>query len=285
MEIWLILGLIGYIIIAFMSILDKHMMNKKYHPVITVLLRTLFNAAFLAFIGLVILNLNITASLLILATIPALMIAVSFIIYLIVLQKKNLSNIQPFYQSLDVLFIFLASIIVLNEQASLVNYVGILVIVIGIYLVITEHVFKVPHLDSNFLIIIALVPADVAFALLIKMYLGSAEPIALAASIYIMAFLILTIISLLMRKKLQLTISSLKSQLGIVFIASLCAATSAALLYTALSQANASKVYPMAGVSSITTFLLATFFLKEKFYRCRFIGTLFIFMGIYLISL
>jgi len=285
MELWLIFGLIGYMISAFAGILDKYMMNQKYHPVTTVLLRVLFNAVFLGFVGFIFLNLSITPILLLLAIIPAFLLAITFVIYLFVLQRKNVSDIQPFSQSLDVLFIFLASIIILNEKASLVNYLGILVIVIGIYLVLTEHVTKVPRLDRNFIIIIALVPGDIAYALLLKIYLGTAEPIALAVSIYMMAFLILTIITLLMRKKLQLKISSLKSQLRIVFIASLCAATSIALLYTALSQANASKVYPMAGINSIIVFIIATLFLKEKFYRHRFIGTLIIFLGIYLILL
>jgi drug/metabolite transporter (DMT)-like permease len=41
----------------------------------------------------------------------------------------------------------------------------------------------------------------------------------------------------------------------------------------------------MAGVSSVTVFLLATVFLKEKFHWHRFIGTLIVVVGIYLISL
>jgi uncharacterized membrane protein len=41
----------------------------------------------------------------------------------------------------------------------------------------------------------------------------------------------------------------------------------------------------MAGISSVTVFLLATVFLQEKFYRHRFIGTLIVVLGIYLISL
>ncbi len=285
MELWLIFSLIGYMIGAIAGILDKYMMNQQYHPVTTVLLRTLFNAVFLGSAGLLFLNLRITPSLLILATIPAFILGITFIVYLFVLKRRNVSDIQPFSQSLDVLFIFLASIILLNEQVSIANYVGILVIVIGIYLVLTEHITKVPHFDRNLLIIVALVPLDIAYALLIKIFLGTIEPISLAVSIYLMAFLMLSIISILMRRQLKPTKSSIKSQLRIVLTASLCAAASIALLYTALAQANASKVYPMAGINSITIFFLATLFLKEEFHLHRFFGTLIIFLGIYLISL
>jgi uncharacterized membrane protein len=285
MELWFIFSVIGYMIGAVSGILDKFMMNLRYHPVTYVLLRTLCNAIFLGSAGLLFFSLSITPSLLLLAVIPALILAISFVIYLLVLQRKNASEIQPFSQSLDTLFIFLASIILLHEQARPANYAGILVVVIGIYLVLTEHITKMPHLDRHLLIIAALVPSDVAYALLLKTYLKTAEPIALAVSIYVIAFLFLTIVSLLMRRRLQPMKATLRPQLRIDLVASFCAAVGIAFLYTALSQANASKVYPMAGIGSVTVFLLATMFLKEKFHWHRFIGTLIVVLGIYLITL
>lgn len=269
---------------AISGTLDKYMMNQRYHPVTTVLLRTLCNGLFLGTAGYLFLNLQITPSLLLLAALPAFLLAISFVVYLYVLQKKNASEIQPFSQSLDTLFIFLAALVFLNEPANLANYAGILIIVIGVYLVVAEHITQLPHLDRNFLIIVALVPIDIAYALLIKSFLGNANPIALAVSIYLLAFLMLTIVSLLFRTQRQ-PASLFKPQLRIVIPASLCAAAGAGLLYTALSVANASKVYPMAGINSVAVFLLATLFLKEKFYWHRFIGTLVVFVGIFLISL
>ena len=284
MELWFIFCLLGYGIGAISGILDKFMMNRQCHPVTYVLLRTLCNAIFLGSGGFVFLNLRIDPSLLILAAIPAFLLAISFVIYLLVLQRRNATEISPFSQSLDTLFIFLASILLLHEHANFANYAGILVIVIGVYLVLTEQITKLPHLDRNLLIIAALVPIDVAYALLVKTYLGTAEPIALAVSIYIMAFLFLTLVSFIIRRQLQSTKVPLKSQVRIVLVASSFAAIGVAFFYTALSMANASKVYPMSGVSSIAIFVLATIFLKEKFYWHRFIGTLIIVFGIYLIS-
>lgn len=265
--------------------LDKYMMNKQYHPVTTVFLRILFNTIFLGTGGLIVLQIHINISLLLLSAIPAFLLAISFIIYLFVLKRKNASEIQPFSQSLDVLFIFLASVIFLHEQVRYENYIGIIVIVIGIYLVLAEHITKVPHLDRNLLIIVALVPIDIAYALLIKTFLGTIEPIALAFSIYLMAVLMLSFLYLLLRRRIKPTKASLKLQLRTVLVASICASSAIAFLYTALSQAYASKVYPLAGVSSIMIFLLAIIFLKEKFYWHRLIGTLIVVLGIYLISL
>jgi uncharacterized membrane protein len=183
------------------------------------------------------------------------------------------------------LFIFLASILLLHESASLPNYIGIIVIVIGVYLVLTEHVTKIPRMDRSLLIIAALVPLDIAYALLVKTYLGNADPIALAVSIYIMAFLILSVVSVVLRRRINNKPTTLRPQIRIVMVASFFAATAAAFLYTALSQANASKVYPMAGINSVVVFLLATMFLQEKFHKHKFIGTLIVVVGIYLLSL
>ncbi len=285
MELWLVYTILGYMIGAISGTLDKYMMNEQYHPVTTVMLRTLCNALILGTAGVLLLNMQINLSLMLLAALPAFLLAVSFVVYLFVLQKKNASEIQPFSQSLDTLFIFLASIFLLSEPARLENYIGIIIVVIGVYLVLTEHITKVPRLDRSLLIIVALVPLDIAYALLVKTLLGNAEPIALAVSIYIMAFFMLLIISILLRRRINNQKTTLVPQLRIVLVASFCAAIAAAFLYTALSQANASKVYPMAGISSVTVFLLATIFLREKFHKHRFIGTLIVVFGIYLISL
>jgi drug/metabolite transporter (DMT)-like permease len=285
MELWLIFTLVGYTIFAIAGTLDKHMMNQGYSPVTTVLLRTLFNGLFLGTAGLLFLHISITPSLLLLAAIPAMLLVVSFVVYLYVLQRKNASEIQPFSQSLDTLFIFLAAVILLNESARPENYIGILVIVIGIYLVLTEHITKVPRIDRHLVIIAALVPIDLAYALLVKTFISESEPIALAVSIYLLSALLLVIVSLLMRQRTNFTAASLRPHLRIVIPASLCAATAAGFTYTALSLANASKVYPMAGISSVVVFLLATVFLKERFHKHRLIGTLIVVLGIYLISL
>ena len=285
MEPWLIFSLCGYTISAFSGILDKYMMNQRYHPVTTVMFRTLFNAIFLGTAGVLILHMTLTPFLLLLAAVPAFLLVISFVVYLFVLQRRNASEIQPFSQSLDVLFIFLASILLLREPAESVNYAGIIIIVIGVYLVVTEQLTKVPHVDRNLLIIAALVPIDVAYALLVKIYLGTVEPIGLAVAIYLMSFLVLAMVAFLLRRRINLTKTSLKPHLRIILVASFFAAISAAFLYTALSQGNASKVYPVAGVSSVTVFLLATLLLKEKFHWHRFAGTLIIILGIYLIAL
>lgn len=285
MEPWFICSLVGYSIGAVSGTLDKYIMNRLYSPMTTVMFRTLFNTVFLCSAGLLLFPMALTPLLLLLAAVPALLLVVSFVIYLRVLQRRDATQIQPFSQSMDVLFIFLASIVLLREPAGPANYVGIIVVVLGVYLVVTDAITKIPRVDRNLLVIAGLVPIDVAYALLVKTYLGTVEPIGLAVSINLVSFLFLAVVVVFMRSRLNLTIASVKPHLRLVCTASLFGAMGAALLYTALAEANASKVYPMAGISSVSLFLLATVFLKEKFLWHRFVGTLVVIVGIYLISM
>ena len=91
MELWFLFALLGYMIGAVAGVLDKYMMNQQYHPVTTVMLRTLCNALFLGIAGLLFINLRISASLLLLAAVPAFLLVISFVVYLRVLQRKNAS--------------------------------------------------------------------------------------------------------------------------------------------------------------------------------------------------
>jgi uncharacterized membrane protein len=285
MQLWFILAISGFMISAISSIIDKYVMNQQCHPVTTCQLRTLLNAVFLGTAGLIFLNLQLTFSLLLLATIPAFLLAASFTVYLKVLQKKKTSQIQPFSQSLDTLFIFLASIAFLHETVTWENDLGIVIVVIGIYLVLAERISTIPRLDSGLLLITALVPLDVAYALLLKTYMGTTEPITLAVAIYIMAFFMLSIISLFLRRRRTTTPPPPRPQLPVIALSSLFAATAIGLLYTALSMADATKVFPMGGINSIMVFLLATLLLKERFHWYRLLGTIIVVIGIYLISL
>ena len=287
MESWLFLSIIGYSIGAISSVLDKYMMNLQYNPVTTSLLRVFFNASILASAGFLFLQLQLSPSILLYALIPGSLLALSFVVYLMVLRRKNASEVLPFWQSLDLMLIFLGSVIFFQEPVTLVNYGGIVVMLIGIYLVLTDNIRKTPRLNYSFLIVASILPIDLAYSLLIKKFLGAVPPISLAVSTYAIAFLMLSAVVLVMRLRSHThqNHAYVKPQARTVFTASLFAAAGVGLLYIALSQGYASKVYPMAGISSIMVFLLATAFLKEKFYYHRLVGTLIVFLGMYFISL
>ena len=165
------------------------------------------------------------------------------------------------------------------------NYSGIILILIGVYFVVSENGLSAPKVDQSFLPLLILLPMDVAYALLLKTLLGKFDPVPLAVSIYFLSSLMLVGIQLFSKKEPFPTVAYLKPKLKVIFSASFFGGISVFLLYSALSVGNASKIYPFAGLNSIVIFFLAIIFLKEKFYWHRMAGTLVAFAGIFLISL
>ena len=70
-----------------------------------------------------------------------------------------------------------------------------------------------------------------------------------------------------------------------ILVASFFGGIGTFLIYSALAVGNASKVYPLTGLSTIFIFIFASVFLKEKFMWHRLAGTVLVFLGIYLVSL
>jgi len=101
---------------------------------------------------------------------------------------------------------------------------------------------------------------------------------------YFSATLFLICFQILYRKHSSDIITNLRSRVPKIASASFFGAIGTIFLYSALSLGYASKVYPIAGLTSIFIFIIASFFLKEKFYWYRLIGIVFAFFGIYLIS-
>ena len=284
MDTWLLYGLIAYLLFAFSGCIDKHMMNKQYHTISTGIFRTLFNGLFLCVIGLLFFQLHFSYMILVWAVFPSILFAAGIIIYYRFLKTKNASEITPLYQSLDILFIFLTSIFFLREPATLLNYSGIVFILIGVYLVVSENGLKAPRVDRSFLPLLLLIPLDVAYAMGLKKLLGVFDPVPLAISIYLTSAAMLVVIQFFSKKEPLPTLTYLKPRIATIFGASLFASVSVFFFYSALALGNASKIYPLAGVNSIVIFFLAILVLKERFYWHRLLGTLVVFIGIFLIS-
>ena len=59
----------------------------------------------------------------------------AFIFYGLVLSKTNLSIAQPIFTALSMLFVIIISVFFLNEPFSFKYFIGIFLIIIGIYIV------------------------------------------------------------------------------------------------------------------------------------------------------
>jgi len=166
-------------------------------------------------------------------------------------------------------------------MVNMFNYTGIALILIGVYVVLSKDGFKLPKLDKVIFLISVMVILDVVYLLSVKKLLFEIEPINLAIMLYFSSTIILA--CYLLSSKKQKKLFDIKSSK--IIVAAFFGAIGTFLLYFALSIGNASKVYPTVGLQSVFIFIIASVFLKEKFYWHRLIGTLVVFVGIFLISL
>jgi uncharacterized membrane protein len=281
MEVWLILGLLGYVAFAISTSIDKYFMNEHHNAVTTDTFKMFFNGTILLIIGLIFFNLQFTWSLFFWSLLLGFLYAITGIIYFTVLQKQDVEVVIPYAQSATILFTFIGSLLIFKEIAIHLNFLGVLFILVGIYAVLSKDGFAAPKLDKVFFLIFGIVILHTIYWLLVKNLLFIVEPVSLAILMYFSTTLFLTgfvLFSKNQRKKFKLAS-------GKIAVSSIFGSIGTLLLYSALAIGNASKVYPLAGAQVVFIFILATLFLKEKFQWHRLIGTVIVGIGIYFVAL
>jgi uncharacterized membrane protein len=264
------------------------MMNKKYDVFNTNMLKTFFDAIILLIVGLAFFRLAFTPNTIILAFILGVVYAAAGILYFASLRIGDVSKVMPYLQSVQLLFIFLGSLLLFSEPSNILNYLGIIIILIGIYAVLSKKGFKAPKIDKLFFYVLAIVALHIVYWLLTKQALFNSQPISLAVAMYFSGSLVLGVYQLLLRKKMQakaIKPAVAKSTIPTILVAAIFGSAGTLLLFTALSIGFASKVYPLAGLQSVFIAVIAKIFLREKWYWSRIIGTLLVCVGIFLISI
>lgn len=286
MQRWLLFGVLGYLFFAISSAIDKYMMNQKQSALRTNTLKMFFDASILLVIGIIFFNLNFTAGLVLWSLLLGTIYAISGTLYFSSLNLKDVGGIVPFFQSSSILLVFISSIFIFNELVNRFNYFGVALILIGIYLVVSEKAIKIPRLDKGVFLISLAVILNVIYVLIVKKLLFSVEPINLVIMMYFSTTIALTCYHLIFKRQNLKALFCPKPKMILrVIITALFASIGNLLIYSALSLGNASKVYPIAGLQSVFVFGIASFFLREKFYWHRLAGIFTVFLGIFLISL
>jgi len=281
MQLWLIFALLAFMCSSISTSIDKYFMNnKKYEPLATSTFKMFFDGIVLLVIGLIFFRLNFTFNIFLWSLVVGAMYAFLSFSYFLVLKKKNAGTVIPFYDSTWILFVFLGSLIFLGETANIFNYFGIGLILLGVYLVLSEKIFERPKLDKVVLIVFSMVIVATVYSLLVKKLLVTITPINLAILMYFSSSFFQFIFLMFRKTKKSINLKSSK-----IFISAFFGAMSIFLLYTALTFGKGSQVFPLQGLNSVFVFLIATFFLKEKLFIHKLIGVMTVFLGIYLVSI
>ncbi len=280
MEFWLLFTILSYFFISITVSIDKHFMNKKHSPLCINTFKMFFNGIILLIIGLLFFRLNLNFSLFLVSLILAIFYAAQTTIFLVAMKTKDVTTILPYKLSSEILIVFIASMFLFNEKVNMFNYMGVFLILIGIYTILSPS-FKIPKLDEGIFLTFLAVVFMSGYYLLVKKFLFDIEPINLAIMMYFSTTLILLIYQLLSKR----AIKSFNVKSSKIVISAFFASIGTLFLYSALAIGNASKIYPLQALVPVFTFLIAFIFLREKFYWNKLIGTIIIIFGIFLVSL
>ncbi|UCD04227.1 MAG: DMT family transporter [Candidatus Woesearchaeota archaeon] len=283
MELWLILAILAFTSYATSISIDKYLMSHKYGILRTNTLKMFFDGAILLIIGLLFFDLNFSSNVLFWSIPLGIIYSLAGIVYFTALKLKDVEQVIPTWQSLGILLLFIFSIIIFNEFVTLFNYLGVALILVGVYMILSKTGFQMPVLDKGFCIILAVVFLDVTYALLVKYLVSSISPITLAIMMYFVATLVLVVYNFSFNKKVKIIDSTSKTLK--ILVAAFFGAMGTLLIYSALSIGNASKIYPISGLQCVFIFIIASIFLKEKFYLHRLAGTIAVVFGIFLVSI
>lgn len=284
MQTWLILATVGYLFYAVSTAIDKYLMNRKYNIFRTDTFKMFFDGLILLIICLTFFEFTISVELLIWSFLLGTIYALSGIMYFNALRLKDAKEVIPSLQSSSILLIFLLSILLFNEIVNIFNYFGVFLIIIGIYSVLSKGL-KLPKLDKGMGFIFITIFLTVIYSLLAKKLLFGIKPINLAVTMYFSCTFVLLLYQMFFEKNIIKSFVNFKSRIPKVLLASLFGSFGTFLLYSALSIGNASKIYPLAGLQSVFIFIIASLFLKERFSWHRLLGTLFVFVGVFLVSI
>ncbi|MCD4760107.1 DMT family transporter [archaeon] len=280
-QLWFLLSLLSRLSHALSTSLDKYLINQNSDPIKISNLKVFFTGIITLIIGLLFFNLNITLETILWAGILGIFFATTNIVYFLSLRLKDVEEVAPFAHSGIILLIFLSSISLFKEMVTTANYFGVVIILGGVYIILSKKGFKLPKPDKGLFLMSIFIIVGTIYWLLVKTFVTTIEPINLVIVMYFSCSLVLFIFRKSYKKSDKNIFKKIK-KIPLI-LGALTAGIGTTLIYWAFEVGNASKVAPTAGLQLIFVFIIASLFLKEKFYWNRLIGTIIITIGTYLI--
>jgi len=281
MEIWFILSIAAFLSYAISTAIDKYMMDHHFALVRTSAFKMFFDGMVILVIGSLFFNLVFNPLTIALSLLLSIVFAFSMVYYYRTIRMKDVDEIIPFSSAGQILLTFSLAVIVFNESIIKINILGLVLILMGIYSILSSDGIKIPKINKAFYLVITSILLGTIYALLLKTILNYTEPVTLGIVTYFWTAIILYVYN---RRK-NVKIYEHRKKLKVIFVSAIFGGTGTMLLYLALSMGEASKIFPIGGLHSVFLLIIALLFLKEKFYWHRLLGILAVVAGVYLISL
>lgn len=281
MESWIFIGITAYLCYAISTILDKYLMTTKRDPVVTSNFKMFLNGVILLIIGLIFFDIEFTPKLIFWSLVLGILYGTTNALQFVCIKYGKIREVIPFFQSFSILLIFILSISLLGEKVTAFNIIGIVLILIGIFMILTNEKFTIPKMNKLFLMMLSMSILTALYFIFAKMTVSTEKPISISIIMYLSSALILLIFNLYNKKHKQLfVVSNFK-----IIPTAIFGALGTLLLYIALITGDLSKINPLSGTVSIVVFIVGILFFKEKFYWHKLSGTIMAVIGIYFISI
>jgi drug/metabolite transporter (DMT)-like permease len=204
--------------------------------------------------------------------------------------RGDLSVIFPVVRGFGPIFILIFALVLLKEQISVLGFVGILIAVFGSY-VIHLPSFRFSHLSvpfrafksKSFLYSMGAGACTATYSLINKKNLEAVDAITLMYLIFVFMVLFLFVFLLVKKGSPEIKDEARANTGNLLLIGILTFFASLLVLY-ALKISKVSYLGAVRNVSVVFGVLLGSFFLREGYGRIRFVASLLIFGGIFLIS-
>ncbi|MBR9692429.1 DMT family transporter [Candidatus Woesearchaeota archaeon] len=285
METWLLFAIAAYTTLAVSVSIDKYVLNEHYYPLIITFVNMLFDAIILFFIGTFVFAMSLPS----LAELPVLLLLAFFYTVMLVLYyegmgKGDVTRVYPYGRALSIFALFFLSLFFFGEQASAWQYVGIFLLLIGVFLIISKR-FELPKLDKAFILISGATVFGIVYSLLAKHFLVEISPVMIAFTTYLFGTVML-FIYLLARKSVWYDAERTLELPGAshVALSAIFGSVGFLLFMLALELGEGSKVYPLAALQTLLVVLAGWLFLKEKPTTWRVAGVVAILLGIILVA-
>ncbi len=205
--------------------------------------------------------------------------------------RGDLSVIFPVTRGFGPIFILIFALILLREHVSLLGLLGILIAVFGSYVIhlpsfrfsdisVPFKAFK----SKAFLYSMGAGACTATYSLINKKNLELVDPLTLLYLIFIFMVLLLFVFLLIKTGSSEIKEEAKTNKRNLLVIGILTFFGSLLVLY-ALKISKVSYLGAARNVSIVFGVLLGSFFLKEGYGKIRFIASLLIFGGIFLISI
>ncbi len=291
-QLWILLALAYALGHALVSIFDKMLLkNKTIEPMSLSTFRLGTNALMSLIIVLVLFDFVFpsSASFWINLAFVSFIYALGALMYFIPLKFGDVSQLIPFREAITILLSFFLAILLLSERTTVQDFIGTLVIMVGVYILLTGGKIVFPKFSKSIVFIGISGMLIAAFSVMFKPLVALAHPSLANLYLYVFVFLLLLAFNLLVKPRNQLRTFELILKDKRVLLFSLAASLSATLgtlaLFYGLSIGNATEVLPVARALPVFAALIGWVTLKEKAGFTRLIATVIIFGGVYLISI